>query len=767
MIRLIVLALIFGTSVIYGSTGSDEYLSKLQRAIKDKGAKWTAGHTGVSELSDEEMSRLCSYKFVPPEATGHIRITPLSRASKKSAKAALDWRNYSGKNWMTPAKYQGNCGSCWSFATVGGLEARLKISRNKPDTTYNLSEQFQVSCDPNNAGCDGGSTTWAAQFVRVTGIPDEACFPYEAYDLPCNDRCSDWSTRIFKAIDWDMINHETQPNYATLYKEELLNGPMAVAVDASKEFFFYKDGIYSPVLEEKVTKGSKEFDHAVCLCGYDDSRGAWLIKNSWGTSWGDNGYAWMTYGYESSYGPGYPVYLVMPAAAPALSLLGQTFTDPDDGVWDPGEQISIVITLHNSGVNATGVAGTISTTNSDITVNTSSANFGSIAGGADGDNSGTPYIVTASAGASMPQDVKFKIHITAIGGYIRDDSFTVSLGCIPGTQITNFSSPDSTMYGYAYDGTNLWASGATQLKIYKLNPTTGAVISSFNMPTGDSCTDICWDSNDNALWVHSRSGKKIMKMSTTGSVITSFASPAAYPTGLAYDGTNLYAVDMTNYKIYKLSNTGSILSNFNIPLTPPPEGQYAARCLAYDSRGPSGGSLYLVMTYFPNTSSLPDSVMAWELTTSGGVIANHRFEIPANNGRAIEVDPYTDKFWVNSRTSGRTYVMMGCMYSPKPGAEERVEPEGLPTLVVSPNPAQSRTRVSFNVPKASKVIVGIYDKTGRLIRTLADGDFSTGKHSLSWNGRDSGGKTVSTGTYFYKIRWEDGCSCTKKGVLVE
>ncbi|MFA5033267.1 MAG: C1 family peptidase [bacterium] len=745
-------------------------LSEVQQAIKAKGAKWTAGHTSVSDFTDEEKAKLCSnIPVIRSEVpTEHI----YKGVVKGNLKASIDWRSYNGKNWMTPVKNQGNCGSCWAFCTVAGCEARWKISYNKPDTTIDLSEQTLVSCDNNNNGCSGGRTDYAANFVRVTGLPDEACFTYQqsssSTEAPCSQRCSNWTSRVVKAYDWDLI--DMTGNYTSVYKQKLAEGPMACAVTASKDFFYYLGGVYSPVLTDSGEKTTL-YNHGVTLCGYDDSQGAWLIKNSWGTGWGSAGYGWISYGSEESVGPGYPTYLIMANnTAPNVYLSNKTATEATDNIWDPGEQVSVVLNLGNLGVSATGVVATIATANGNISINTNSASFGSIANGGSASNTSSPYRATASAGASTPQDISFSLHITASGGYVKDTSFVVPLGCKTGTQVTSFSPPSGTVYGLAFDGTNLWASLVYTNRIAKLNPTTGAQISYINTPNGDTCTDICWSKTDNTLWVHSKSGKKIYKVNpSNGAIITSFASPATYPTGLAFDGTYLWAVDMSGYRIYKVSTTGTVLSNFAIPLTPPTLNQYAARCLAYEPRAAGGGNLLLLMTYFAQTGVAPDSVVVWELTKTGGIVMNHRITVPPQNGRAIELNPYTDEYFVNSETPTTVYKVKGCFYGPMVGAEEGNMSKDIQTLVIAPNPSQSRVSVSFSLPKTAKITINIYDKSGGFVYTLADKELKAGKHNIKWDGRDINGKQVSAGTYFYRMNFEGCSSCTntKKAIIIE
>ena len=266
-------------------------LKVLQDSLNLRGSPWVAGTTSVSELSCEAKRKLCC-EIIPD---------PIEVYRDKSAEGlcfppSWDWRNHKGHNWMTPAKNQGSCGSCWCFAVVSGFESRLKIVNNLPDTNIDLSEGFFISCDFRDFGCSGGSLDWASQFVAETGVPDEDCFPYTGKALPCCMSCPDWENRVKKAKTWKTTS------YVTEYKLRIMEGPLACWLTPYSDFLYYKDGVYEPIIGEKYV-------HAVCLCGWDDEKGAWLFKNSWGDGWGEEGYGWIYYGEEEFVGPGHPVWL--------------------------------------------------------------------------------------------------------------------------------------------------------------------------------------------------------------------------------------------------------------------------------------------------------------------------------------------------------------------------------------------------------------------------------------------------------------------------
>ncbi|MBI4721674.1 MAG: hypothetical protein HY769_01510, partial [Candidatus Stahlbacteria bacterium] len=261
-------------------------LAELQKALAELGNPWVAGETSVSRLTDEGranlMGSMTPYLF---ELGASAFQESYSDTHSSKAPSEWNWRNYKGKNWMTPVKDQLGCGSCYLFAMVGGFEGRLKIAYNMPDTNINLSEEFVLSCCNRVYGCHGGNFPPTAQFVVDIGIPDEKCFPYIGKVLPCINACPDVEARVTKANRWGATNKVAQ------FKAKLMQGPMACWLTPKSDFLYYKGGVYTPIMGEKYV-------HAVTLCGWSDSLGAWVFKNSWSIWWGDSGYGWINYGEE-------------------------------------------------------------------------------------------------------------------------------------------------------------------------------------------------------------------------------------------------------------------------------------------------------------------------------------------------------------------------------------------------------------------------------------------------------------------------------------
>jgi C1A family cysteine protease len=176
--------------------------------------------------------------------------------------ADIDWR---GKGAMTPIKDQGQCGSCWAFSTTGGVEGAEFV---KSGSVTSLSEQSLVDCSGSygNQGCNGGLMDNAFKFIKAKGIPTETSYPYTAKDGSCKSYTS--ATKISTYTD------------VTSLAGPLATQPISVAVDASK-WSSYRSGTYS-------CSGRVSLDHGVLLAG--SYSGYWIIKNSWGSSWGLNGF---------------------------------------------------------------------------------------------------------------------------------------------------------------------------------------------------------------------------------------------------------------------------------------------------------------------------------------------------------------------------------------------------------------------------------------------------------------------------------------------
>jgi C1A family cysteine protease/predicted secreted protein len=214
----------------------------------------------------------------------------------------------------TPVKNQGNCGSCWAFGSVGPLEQAIKI---KDGRTLDLSEQYLVSCNSDGWSCSGG--WWAHNYhmsKNISGEPGpgavyESEFPYQATNVACNPPHTHYS----KLATWVYIgNASSVPSTDAIKTAISTYGPVSAAVCVNSAFQAYTSGIFNPLTS------CTTINHAIVLVGWDDSTspGAWILRNSWGTTWGEGGYMRIAYGKNSvGYSANYVVYNGEGGTAPA------------------------------------------------------------------------------------------------------------------------------------------------------------------------------------------------------------------------------------------------------------------------------------------------------------------------------------------------------------------------------------------------------------------------------------------------------------------
>jgi hypothetical protein len=187
----------------------------------------------------------------------------------------FDWRQLGG---VTPVKNQGNCGSCWDFAATGAFESAVLIG---DAVQWDLSEQQVLSCNWGGSSCGGGWMDWAYSLYSDYGGIEESCMPYEADDeVPCYQPECPVVVMLDSVIDIQ--------NSVTAIKNALQTGPV------STTFKVYDDFHYDCYWHEP----EEEVNHAVVIVGWDDRdcrTGGWIVKNSWGGMWGDQGYFYIPY----------------------------------------------------------------------------------------------------------------------------------------------------------------------------------------------------------------------------------------------------------------------------------------------------------------------------------------------------------------------------------------------------------------------------------------------------------------------------------------
>ncbi|KAM0950238.1 putative fruit bromelain [Dioscorea sansibarensis] len=247
---------------------------------REESHKFKLGINQFTDLTNKEFRAM--YTGFKPSPTGNNRSkTKFKYANFTDVPESVDWRDNGA---VTPIKDQGACGSCWAFSAVASMEGVTKLSTGK---LISLSEQELVDCDihGNDTGCQGGYMDNAFEFIiQNGGLTTEENYPYNATDGVCN-------TEKEASHDASIKGYEDVPaNSEDDLLKAVANQPVSVAIDASGLFQFYQSGVLSYI------GCGTDLDHGVAAVGYgttSDGTKYWIVKNSWGESWGEEGYVRM------------------------------------------------------------------------------------------------------------------------------------------------------------------------------------------------------------------------------------------------------------------------------------------------------------------------------------------------------------------------------------------------------------------------------------------------------------------------------------------
>jgi len=220
------------------------------------------------------------YKRILSLPVRESRSSNAVASNNVSIPSSIDWRTEGAVNAV---KDQGQCGSCWAFSAVAAMEGRWKI---KTGNLLNLSEQQLVDCSQKygNEGCNGGWMDQAFEYAKDYHMMDQATYPYRALDQTCKDDPSKATPVTTTGTGYtDVVQ-----NNALELKTAIASGPVSVAIEADTFVFqFYSSGI----LNSKNC--GTDLDHGVTAVGYgvDTTKGEYyIVRNSWGASWGAKGY---------------------------------------------------------------------------------------------------------------------------------------------------------------------------------------------------------------------------------------------------------------------------------------------------------------------------------------------------------------------------------------------------------------------------------------------------------------------------------------------
>jgi hypothetical protein len=231
-----------------------------------------------------------------PVACFHT-VTIASTYEISNVPSSFSWRNINGTDYTTPIKDQAPAPTCEAFAICAVLETKMQ---------YQLKGVYNPDLSENHLYFNAGGTIAkgyvsivdAAHYLMKYGVPDEGCYPdpHRPYDYTFKS-LPGWENRTVKITEWGWVDH----NITSIKQALIDHGPLIICISVWEDFNWYTKGVYYH------RWGPRVGGHVVALVGYDDSQQCWIVKNSWGTKWGEDG--WFRMAYDANlisewYGPG-------------------------------------------------------------------------------------------------------------------------------------------------------------------------------------------------------------------------------------------------------------------------------------------------------------------------------------------------------------------------------------------------------------------------------------------------------------------------------
>ncbi len=648
-------------------------IEAVEQLIRENGWSWQAGPTEMNSIPPEMRPPFIEFEFDEAEAMARAKhiLEPLP---ERDLPASWDWRTMGGTN---PARNQGGCGSCWAFGAVAAFESYHKILTG--ETLY-FSEQQCLVCNIDDSDCEGGVPTACYNLWDTYGAVLRTCMPYYGLDyLTCvQDQCE--------------VVARTQGRTYVPYNEPTLKSaimvhPIAVAIRATNAMYSYS-GSSCYVGPNGTT------NHLVELCGWNDNMcggvGAWLIKNSWGTSWGSAGFGWIQMGTCSIGSQGY-LLDYEPFEDAIVAYRGHQILD-GNGVLNPNETVQMSIEAMNYGHGtAYNVTGVLRCLTPGVTVTDDTAAFSAMGSWVGSLSQGNHYELQIAGTVEAGSLLEFEFETSATGGNNEISTFFAYVGAVDVIYENNFDVSISGWTHGASTGGDEWQNGPPA-------PQPGQ-----------------WDPQA------AMSGTKVF-----GTDLSTATGDGHYP-----DQSNSYLQS----PVINCSDFENVRLIFNRMLTVE-EGIYdVARILVNGTeiwRNESADH-HLDLYWKP----IQYDISAFADNNASVVV---RFEIESDellNFGGWNIDDFQVIAANPDMTATPDEITSAIVFA----------------ISAQPNPFSPSTCLSLAIPSdVADLSVRIFDPSGRVVRSLHSGSIQPGNHSFDWNGLDTTGQPVGAGIYYCRAQ---------------
>lgn len=669
-------------------------IETLSRQVRSRGFRWQPGITSISHLTPEQFQAMLGAEIPPTEQEAFLSeleaqaASPLRQLQLSRDDVLLperwDWREQAD---LTSVRNQGSCGSCWAFAASGALEGILQIY----DDPVDISEQHAIDCNLDQYGCDGGWMTSAYRLWRDSGAYLEEDIPYQSDD---GARCEVEGVYPHVWLDsWTAVSPDRE-----LLKQAILVAPVAGGFCVYPDFQHYTGGVYE-------NEGTDAINHAVVLVGWDDSLGAWIIRNSWGMGWGEFGYAYVA--YDNCRLGSYVHQIRLPVERPvkihhtaiadtlaegvSLVIEAQIASlnaelDPEVGLYvGSGRQFT---RLPMEPVRATGYEGAFRCALPAYVV---------------GDK--VRYYVEAADVAGIQTTLP-------VAGSADPYQFSI----LRRVWATDLEAMDGWQAGLPEDDATggQWEWGQPELSVGMLNRVA--------QPEGDHSPDgqFCFVTGAQA-------GEEAGENDVDGGC-TTLVSPS-FDLSALDDARLRFWIWFTNHAGHYAWDDDFVIRG------------------SHDG-GQSWVDLHRLETSFCGWQQVTVPLTG-ALTLSDQVV--FCFVAADSTGDSV-VEAALDDLEILSSTPANTGVDDGTDPDDSGTADPNptLQPSAL-HLRATPNPFSQETTLHLSVPETCYVNARLYDATGRLVRTLWRGDLPAGEHRMTWDGRGTDGSRLAAGRYWARV----------------